>query len=134
MRSLLLDQVARGILPMLLLFSAFLLVRGHDAPGGGFVAGLVTATAAVLAALAFGVAGARRTIVRVARPLPWIGLVVAALSGLVAVVRGDAFLTHEPLRGPLAIPTTMIFDAGVYLVVAGATILILAAFSRGARG
>ena len=130
MRSLLLDQVVRGVLPMLLVFAAFLLLQGHDAPGGGFVAGLVTTAAAVLAALAFGVAEARRTIVPIARPLPRIGLVVAAGSGLVAVARGDAFLTHASL----AIPTTMIFDAGVFLVVAGASILILAAFAGGARG
>jgi multicomponent Na+:H+ antiporter subunit B len=135
MRSPLLSGIATGVLPLIVVFALFLLLRGHDAPGGGFIAGLVTSVAAVLAALAFGVETVRAGLAPLVRPMPWIGLTVAAASGLPAVARGQRFLTHYHVQirftGDLALPlsTTLLFDVGVYLVVVGAAIMMLGAFA-----
>lgn len=133
MRSPLLTWIAGGVLPVQLVFAIFLLLRGHDEPGGGFVAGLVTACAAALAALAFGRAPVQRALAPLLRPLPWIGLTLAALSGLVAVARGQSFLTHARVRAALALDlsTTLLFDTGVFLVVVATGVMILGAFAEG---
>ncbi len=137
MRSLQLKRIAGGVLPAQLLFAAFLLLRGHDAPGGGFIAGLVTASAVVLAALAFGRPVVQRALAPVVRPLPWIGLAVAATSGVIAVARGESFLTHHHAHASISphvtihLSTTLLFDIGVYLVVVGTSSTILGAFAEG---
>ena len=84
---------ARLLMPLLLLFSVFLLLRGHNEPGGGFVGGLVAAAAFALYAIAFGVQRARQALL--VRPLTLLGagLSIALLSGVPAVLRGQPFLT-----------------------------------------
>ncbi|WP_437492083.1 MnhB domain-containing protein [Sorangium sp. So ce1014] len=135
MRSPFLSYVAAGVLPLITVLALFLLLRGHDAPGGGFIAGLVTTIAFVLAALAFGVGTVRAALAPLACRLPWLGLLVAAASGLPAVARGQAFLTHYHLQigaadaPALRLSTTLLFDAGVYLTVVGAAIKVLDAFA-----
>jgi multisubunit Na+/H+ antiporter MnhB subunit len=92
--------------------------------------------AALLAALAFGRARVQRALSPIVRPLPWIGLAVAAASGLVAVARGASFLTHYHAHAAVSrhvtldISTTLLFDVGVYLVVVGASSMILGAFAE----
>jgi multisubunit Na+/H+ antiporter MnhB subunit len=132
MSSFLLRQVARGVLPVTVLFAVYLLLRGHDAPGGGFVAGLVTSAAIILHALAGEAPREGGRPPRVGHSV-WIGLLVAAGTGLVAVVAGDPFLTHShfDVGSALHLSTTLLFDAGVYLVVVGSTITALAAFATG---
>ncbi|MDI1483621.1 MnhB domain-containing protein [Polyangium sp. y55x31] len=134
MNSFLLRQVARGVLPVAVLFAVYLLLRGHDAPGGGFVAGLVTSAAVILHALANVAPHKRRRRPRVLRSV-WIGLLVAAGTGLVAVAAGKPFLTHSHFdigsgHGALHLSTTLLFDVGVFLVVVGSTITALAAFAE----
>jgi multicomponent Na+:H+ antiporter subunit B len=135
MRSTLLSYVARAVLPMILVFALFLLLRGHDAPGGGFIAGLVTSLAAVLAALALGLEAVQAALSPIVRPMPWIGLTIAAASGLPAVARGQSFLTHYQLELrvtehlELQVATTLLFDVGVYLVVVGVASTVLWAFA-----
>lgn len=137
-RSPLLRQVVALALPVQIMFAAFLLLRGHDAPGGGFVAGLVTTAAVVLAALTFGRPAVDRALGPIVRPLPVLGLAVALGSGLVAVARGEGFLTHGHHRVvvtphlAITLSTTLIFDVGVYLVVVGVTTVILATLAKGA--
>ncbi|WP_437590332.1 MnhB domain-containing protein [Sorangium sp. So ce1000] len=135
MRSPFLSQVAIGVLPLIVVFALFLLLRGHDAPGGGFIAGLVTTIAFVLAALAFGAGSVRAALNPLACRMPWVGLFVAAASGLPAVARGRGFLTHYHVQiGGAETPafhlsTTLLFDVGVYLTVVGAAIKVLDAFA-----
>lgn len=132
MNSFLLRQVARGVLPVAVLFAVYLLFRGHDAPGGGFVAGLVTSAAVILHALANVAPRERGRRPRVLSSV-WIGLLVATGTGLVAVAAGEPFLTHSHFdvgsgQAAIHLSTTLLFDVGVFLVVVGSTITALAAF------
>jgi multicomponent K+:H+ antiporter subunit A len=134
--SILLNSVARIILPPALLVSAYLLLRGHNYPGGGFIAGLLTAAVFVLQFVAAG----RDPIARLLpfRPdvLVALGLAVAALTGVGAQVLGYPFLTSAhghvdiPLLGHFESSTAVLFDIGVYLVVAGVTLRILLAIEE----
>jgi multicomponent Na+:H+ antiporter subunit B len=136
-RSLILDRVARGILPVAVLFALYLLLRGHDAPGGGFIAGLVTSVAILLEALAFGAARTEASLSRALRPTAWLGLALAAASGLWGTVRGRGYLAHDHFEIELGagrsvhLSTTLLFDLGVYLVVIGVTATMLVLLARG---
>jgi len=118
------------LLPLLLLFSVFLLLRGHNEPGGGFVGGLIAAAAFALYAFAEG-ADAARFVLRIApRTLIATGLATAVLSALVApVFAGLPFMTGLwskvtlPAIGKLGTP--LFFDLGVFQVVLGVTLLII---------
>jgi multicomponent Na+:H+ antiporter subunit A len=116
---------ARLLMPLLLLFAVFLLLRGHDRPGGGFVGGLVAAAAFALYAIAFGVQRARQALL--VRPLTLLGagLLIALVSGLPAVLRGQPFLTASWMSGPVALGTPVLFDVGVFLVVAGVVMMMI---------
>ena len=116
---------ARLLMPLLLVFSVFLLLRGHHEPGGGFVGGLVAAAAFALYAIAFGVQRARQALL--VRPLTLLGagLLIALVSGLPAVVRGQPFLTAWWASGPVAVGTPALFDVGVFLVVAGVVLMMI---------
>ena len=127
--SLILSTAARYLFPLLLLFSLFLLLRGHNEPGGGFVGGLVAAAAFSLYAIAEGVATARRVLGVDSRALIGVGLLVAAVSGLIPLAAGQPFMTGMwsdytvPLLGKVGTP--LLFDIGVYLVVVGVTLTIV---------
>jgi multicomponent Na+:H+ antiporter subunit A len=116
---------ARLLMPLLLVFSVFLLMRGHNQPGGGFVGGLVAAAAFALYAIGFGVDRARQALL--VRPLTLLGagLLIALVSGLAAVVRDQPFLTASWLSGPVALGTPVLFDVGVFLVVAGVVVMMI---------
>jgi multicomponent Na+:H+ antiporter subunit A len=116
---------ARLLMPLLLLFAVFLLLRGHNEPGGGFVGGLVAAAAFALYAIAFGVERARRAL-RV-RPMGLLGagLLIALGSGMPAVLRGRPYLTASWITSPVAIGTPALFDVGVFLVVAGVVLMMI---------
>jgi multisubunit Na+/H+ antiporter MnhB subunit len=137
MSSLIVRTATRYLAPLLLLFSCFLLWRGHHEPGGGFVGGLVAATAFVLIALAEGPSAARR-ILRVAptRLVP-AGLATSVASGAVALLSGRPFLTgmwSKPADPEgLALGTPLLFDLGVYLSVMGVTLTILLALMEDAE-
>jgi multicomponent Na+:H+ antiporter subunit A len=115
----------RLLMPLLLLFSVFLLLRGHNEPGGGFVGGLVAAAAFSLYAVAYGVDNARHALV--VRPMTLIGagLLIALTSGVPAVLRGRPFMTAQWALDPVAIGTPAMFDIGVFLVVAGAALTMI---------
>lgn len=129
MPSLILSTTARLLLPLLLSLSVFLLLRGHHAPGGGFVGGLVAASGFALYALAFDVATARAVLRIDPGRLSAIGLGVALSSGLIGLAAGRPFLTGLWLEGSLPIigklGTPLLFDVGVYLVVLGITLVIV---------
>lgn len=130
MSSSILQTATRVLLPLLLLFALFLLLRGHNAPGGGFVAGLVVAAAFVLHAMAYGGAATRRALVVPPALLLPIGLLVALISGLPAVTLGLPFMTGVWATvgsGPEAVPlgTPLLFDVGVFLAVIGVVLTIV---------
>ena len=116
---------ARLLMPLLLLFSVFLLLRGHNQPGGGFVGGLVAASAFALYGLACGIERARRALLVQPLTLLGVGLSIALVSGLPAVLRGQAFLTAQWILGVVAVGTPMIFDVGVFLVVTGVVLMMI---------
>lgn len=137
MRSLILQTISRGVLPVAVLFSLYLLLRGHDEPGGGFIAGLVTAAAIVLQALAFGVAVTREALRRHLRWAMPVGLVLAASTGLISVVLWEQpYMSHRHahVRVPgsdsyVHLATTLLFDLGVYFVVVGVASSLLSEFA-----
>lgn len=131
MGSLILRTATRFLLPLLLLFSVFLFLRGHNEPGGGFVGGLMAAGAVALYAIASDVASARRVLRVAPQTLFASGLLLALGSGVASAVAGKPFLTGTwttlagPGFGEPHVGTPMLFDLGVYLVVVGVTLNIV---------
>jgi multicomponent K+:H+ antiporter subunit A len=142
-QPLLLRVAASVVLPLALVFSLYIFMRGHNLPGGGFIAGLITAVALVLQFMSLGQAraeqflraGGGRRFVR------WIGsgLGIAGLTGVGAFALSRPFLTsahghpHVPLLGELPLATAAIFDLGVYLTVVGSTLLTLSVLGQASR-
>lgn len=134
MNSVVLSTVARLLVGVMLLFSLFLLWRGHNEPGGGFIGGLVAAAAFVVFTLATSPREARALLHADPGLIAVIGLAIAAASGLLSAFAGKAFLSGlwlflgatETSKG-LALGTPLIFDLGVYLaVVGGVAAMVLA--------
>ncbi len=123
--TLILHTAALFIMPLQLMFSLFLLLRGHDEPGGGFIGGLVAASAFVLYAFAFGTTATRRILRVDHRDLLSAGLLFALASTIPAFLAGQPMLTAHwwelPLPGDtyLKLSTVLIFDIGVYAAVLG---------------
>jgi multicomponent Na+:H+ antiporter subunit B len=125
---------ARFLVPLMLLFSVFVLVRGHNEPGGGFVGGLVAATAFALVLLSEGLGEARRLLRLDPLALVAAGLLVALVSGVPPLLRGGPYMTGLWLKVPLPVVgkvgSPVIFDVGVYLVVLGIVLAILFALAE----
>jgi multicomponent K+:H+ antiporter subunit A len=128
---LLFAVAARWLLPLAIVVSVYVFLRGHNAPGGGFVAGLVTAVALLLRHIAHGGDGgaARRRLdyTRITAS----GLLIAGATGVAACGLGKPFLTSAhaepvlPLIGALPLASATLFDLGIYLAVVGTTMLTL---------
>lgn len=131
MQSLILRTAGHFLLPLLLVFSIFLLLRGHNEPGGGFIGGLVAASAIVLHLFAMEIKSARAVLHVDPRTVMGVGLALAALSAVPAAFMGQAFFTAQwftldtPVLGELKVGTVLLFDIGVYLVVIGAVLTIM---------
>jgi multicomponent Na+:H+ antiporter subunit B len=129
MKSIILSTATRYLLPLLLLFSIFLLLRGHNEPGGGFAGGLVAAAAFSLFAIAYSVEEAQTTLRIKPRALIAGGLMIALISALIPTLSGQSFMTGLwsdqalPVIGKVGTP--LLFDIGVYLTVIGITLLII---------
>jgi len=129
---LILSQMTRFLLPLALLVSAFLFLRGHNAPGGGFIAGLVTAVALILQYMANGTAWTQRQWRMPFHPLIACGVLIATATGAGSLLLNHPFLTSTfghvtlPVVGEFELASAMLFDLGVFLTVVGVIMLILA--------
>ena len=125
MNSLMFQEVTRAVYPAAIVFAIHLLIRGHDQPGGGFIAGLVFTMTIVLEILAFGADATRRRYRLILGPALAIGLGIALLSGVVPMAWGSPPFSFSaltlPLPGPneLKLSGTLVFDLGVVLVIIG---------------
>jgi multicomponent Na+:H+ antiporter subunit B len=131
MNSVILRAGARLQIVLLLVFSAYMLLRGHNAPGGGFIGGLIAATGFVVYAIACGTADARKALRFDPGSIAGTGLGIALLAGVMAVLWGDALFTGQWLfigatetEKGVPLSTVLVFDIGVYLVVLGAILSI----------
>lgn len=128
--------IGRVLLPMAAVVSVYFLLRGHNAPGGGFVGGLVMATGMIVQYMTSGVLWVESRL-RV-HPQSWLGLglLAAGLAGICAWFAGQPFLTsiewnvEVPLLGAVHLSSVLLFDLGVYMVVVGATVLMLIAIAH----
>ena len=125
MTSPIFRTAVRVLMPLLLLFAVFLLLRGHNEPGGGFVGGLVVAAAFALYSIAYGVEKAREALLVEPLTLLATGLVIALASGLPGVLRGQPFLTAQWAPGALPLGTPLVFDVGIFLVVMGVVLMMI---------
>ena len=124
MNTLIMRETTRVLVALILMFSAFMLLRGHDHPGGGFVGGLIASIAFCLYLFVADAAAVRQLIRIEPTTIGAVGLGVAIASGLVGfVVDGFPFLTSEwTTVAALKVGTPLAFDIGVYLVVVGAVL------------
>lgn len=133
MTSLIFKTASRFLLIITLIFSIWVLLRGHNSPGGGFIGGLISSSGFALYLLANG-SDALRKIIRInLTSLLGSGLLLAMLSGLVALFQNKIFLTgiwthFETLN--LQIGTPIIFDIGVYIVVLSSVLIIMLALEE----
>ncbi|MBB1486120.1 monovalent cation/H+ antiporter subunit A [Oceanospirillum sediminis] len=124
--------VSQSLLPLALLVSAYIFLRGHNMPGGGFIAGLITAVAIIQQYIAHGVDWVKPRMKVDYQVLIGSGIFIATLTGLGSWLFDRPFLTSWfdyfslPLIGKFELASAMMFDLGVYLTVIGATMLILA--------
>ena len=136
--NLILRSTSSVIVFILLGFAFYLLLAGHNSPGGGFVGGLVSAAGLLLMYFAYGEKNVQKVLPINYMFLIPLGLCVATLTELGSLLFNKPFLTqtfgsiHLPLFGEVEIATAMFFDIGVYLTVLGTTmtIILAVAFDR----
>ncbi len=128
--SLIFETTARMFFFLMLIVSVWVLFRGHNEPGGGFIGGLIASAGFAVLALALGVDFARRRLLL--HPVAWmgIGLTLAILSGVPGAIINESFLTHQWINLNLGVTslklgTTYLFDIGVYLTVIGGVLAFL---------
>ncbi len=133
---LMLVVISRPLLPLALLISLYLLLRGHNAPGGGFIAGLVAGVAIVLQYLASGTEWTQARLGRDFRGWIGVGVLLATATGAAALLFSRPFLSSAfrylewPLVGKFEVASAMVFDIGVFLTVVATVLIILASLGR----
>lgn len=137
MNSIILTAATRIIVALLIVFSLFMLLRGHNEPGGGFIGGLIGATAFVLYAIACGTGEARRALRVSPENVAVAGLGIALLGGLMAGLFAEPLFTGQWLfigatetEKGLPLSSVLVFDVGVYLVVMGAILTLVFALEE----
>ena len=136
---LMLGVATRVLLPLTLVVGLYIFLRGHNAPGGGFIAGLIVSVALVMHYMASGFAWAMQRQAIPYHALIALGVLAAGVTGAGAWFAGQPFLTsafgyvHLPGIEPIELATAMGFDTGVFLCVVGAVMLALSSLSRIAR-
>jgi multicomponent K+:H+ antiporter subunit A len=126
----------RIMLPLAMMVAAYIFLRGHNSPGGGFIAGLVASIALLLQYMASGYGWAAQRMRIDYHAMIGAGVLIAAATGIAAMVLDYPFLTsaftylHWPIVGKFEIASAIAFDVGVFLTVVGAVMLALANLSR----
>jgi len=133
--SLILRTATLIILPLQLVFSLFLLLRGHDEPGGGFIGGLVASGALALYLYAFGVRALKRLLRVSPKDLLAVGLLLGLAATIPPVMFGEAFFTAQWLKLSLGenrvkLSAVLVFDIGVYLTVVGTLVTMFTALAE----
>jgi multicomponent Na+:H+ antiporter subunit B len=138
MNTLIFRTMVGPIVTIMLIFSVFICLRGHNAPGGGFIGGLIAAAAIAVLGIAAGTEAVRKALRVDPLLIAGFGVVMAALSGLASAFTGSPFLTsiwaYWPL-GETTVPlsTPLVFDIGVYCVVFGTIAAIALALAEDER-
>jgi multicomponent Na+:H+ antiporter subunit B len=138
MNSIILMAGTRILVALLLVFSVFMLLRGHNEPGGGFIGGLIAATGFVLFAIASGTEDARRALRVDPGVLAMVGLGVSLCAGLMPLAFGRGFFAAEWLfyigasetEKGFPVSSVLLFDVGVYCVVMGAILMLVFALEE----
>ena len=134
MKSTILSTASRVLMPILIVLSIYVLWRGHNEPGGGFIGGLLAVLAVALFTIAHGAEAALRMLRVDPLSLAGLGLACAVVSGIWGVAVEGAFLKgvwpfyeYVPGKGTQGLPvgSILLFDTGVYLTVLGAVSAIL---------
>ncbi|MDP3524976.1 MAG: Na(+)/H(+) antiporter subunit B [Hoeflea sp.] len=138
MRTIIFRSIAPFLTSLMVLFSIFVLLRGHNEPGGGFIGGLIAASALAIYGIACGVAAVRRAIYYHPIAISAFGLFMATMAGVLSMFAGVPFMSGlwiypEILGVELALSSVLIFDVGVYLVVVGAISSIALGLEEGDR-
>ena len=124
-RALILDVFVRGLYPLMLAASLWILLRGHNEPGGGFIGGMVAVAATAMLAVAQGSETAQRRMPLGPLRLAAAGVLLSLISGLPAFAQEGAYMTHLWGSLPLGftelkVSTVLLFDLGVFAAVWGA--------------
>jgi len=135
MNTLIFRTIAPFLTALMLLFSVFILLRGHNEPGGGFIGGLIAASALAIYGIANGVPAVRRAIRIHPLAIAGAGLLMSTAAGLLSIISGVPFMTGlwiYPVILGLEVPlsSVMLFDIGVYFVVLGAITAIALALEE----
>ena len=138
MNSIIFSAGARILVALLLVFSVFMLLRGHNLPGGGFIGGLIGAVAFIVYMLACGTKEAKAALRVSPEAIAMVGLAIALLAGMVAAFFGQPLFTGmwywvggDSYATAVFKPNTvLIFDVGVYLVVLGSIVSLACAFEE----
>jgi multicomponent Na+:H+ antiporter subunit B len=136
MTSIILRSVAHVLVPLQLVFSLFLLLRGHNEPGGGFAAALVVGAALALHSIAHSPEETRRLLRIEPVSIAGLGLFVALLAGAFGLASGEQFLAGQWSEIDLVVfhlefGTPLLFDVGVYLLVIGVVTAVLLTLMEG---
>ena len=137
MNSLILRTATPFLVGLTVLFSIYVLLRGHNEPGGGFIGGLIGASAFATYTIAEGAAATRRALIAHPLAIAGFGLFIAGLSGVASFLFGDAFLTGQWWFPALApdlkyLSTVVLFDIGGYRVVVGTIVSIITGLEENA--
>jgi multisubunit Na+/H+ antiporter MnhB subunit len=133
--SFIFSRVAVFLFFVINVFAVYLLLRGHNHPGGGFIGGLASGMSLVLLGLAVGVERMQQVLrfdpVRIAA----VGLLIATTSAAMPMLWGDPFLTQYNMKlGSFGLGTPLVFDLGVFLTVVGVTVRLIAILARPVEG
>ena len=128
---LILQTFTRLMMPLMIMVAVYIFLRGHNLPGGGFIAGLIASVALIVMYLSNGIEWTQKRLSVDMHLVIGFGLLIAISTGLVAMGLGYPFLTsafshiHWPVIGEFEIASAIAFDLGVFLVVVGATVMSL---------
>lgn len=137
MKSIILIAGSRLLVALMTVFAVYMLLRGHNQPGGGFIGGLLAAVGFVIFAIACGTEDARKALRFRPMDIAAVGLGTALTGGLMAAIWSDAFFTGQwlfinatPEDKGIPLSSVLVFDLGVFLVVFGSVLAIVFALEE----